>query len=86
MYVYTVITCILPALDVSPHLVFTRIAVGIWRFNPPLNFTRIFEFNPQLKLMELKLRFDPALDYICKYISPPNLVYNVIVMNLCHLD
>ena len=36
--------------------------------------------------MELKLRFDPALDYICKYISPPNLVYNVIVMNLCHLD
>ena len=46
----TVITCILPALDVSPHLDFTLIAVGSCQFNPPLNFTRIFEFNPHSNL------------------------------------
>ena len=45
----TVIMCILPALDVSPHLDFTRIAVGSCQFNPPLHFTRIFEFNPHYK-------------------------------------
>ena len=55
-HISTVITCILPALDVSPHLDFTLIAVGSWQFNPPLNFTRIFKFNPHSKLMKIKIK------------------------------